>query len=115
MKYHSDANIERFEAWLVAQGFHQQASIYYHETFGHVSKQVTIRLLLSLAVSFHWPIRKLDVKNAFMHSSLTNEVYMKQPPRFVHSDFLKHVCKLKKAMYDLKQAPRAWFHHFSGF
>jgi len=40
---------------------------------------------------------------------------MKQPPRFVHSIFLSHVCKLKKAIYGSKQAPCAWFHHFNSF
>jgi len=57
IKYCSDSSVEKYKARLGAQGFRQQASIFYHETFIPVSKLVTIRLLLSFAVSFHWPIR----------------------------------------------------------
>ena len=117
VKYRSDGNVERYKARLVAQGFHQQESIDYHETFSPVVKLVTIRLFTSLAVSFNWPLRQLDDKNAFLHSNLTEEVYMKQPPEFVHSAFLRHICKLKQAIYSLKhmQTHRAWFHHYSSF
>jgi len=72
-----------------------------------------VRILLSLVVSLHWLIRQLDVKNAFLHSNLIKEVYMKQAPGFVHSAFLGHVCKLKKAEYGLNKG--AWFHCFSSF
>ena len=99
----------------MAQGSHQQAGIDYHKTFSPIVKTVTVRLLLSLAISYNWSIRQLDVKNTFLHGNLTEEVYMKQPPGFVHSSFSKHVCKLKRAIYGLKEAPRAWFHHFSSF
>ena len=76
---------------------------------------MTIRLIHSLVASFKWTIHQLDVKNALLHGHLTEEVYMKQPPGFVHPDFPQFVCKLKKAIYGLKQAPQAWFHHFSSF
>lgn len=107
IKCHSDGSIARYKARLVAQGFHQQAGINYHETFNPIVKPITISLLLSLAISIHWPIHPLDVKNAFLHGHLTEEVYMKQPLGFVHSAFPRHVCKLKKAIYSLKQAPQA--------
>ena len=52
LNYHSDGSIERYKVQLVAQGFHEQAGIDYHETFSPLIKLVIVRLLLSLAVSF---------------------------------------------------------------
>nr|XP_016468706.1 PREDICTED: uncharacterized mitochondrial protein AtMg00810-like [Nicotiana tabacum] len=114
-KYNSNRSIERYKAHLVAQGFHQKPGINYHETFSYVVRATTVRIVLSLAVSFSWQIHQLDVKNAFLHGVLIEEVYMKQPRGFIHPDYPNHVCKLTKAIYGLKQAPRAWFHRFSAF
>ncbi|CAH9063142.1 unnamed protein product [Cuscuta epithymum] len=114
-KYNSDGTVERHKARLFAQGFKQQAGVDFTETFSLVVKPTTVRLVLSIVVSLGWCIRQLDVKNAFLHGHLTEEVYMRQPPGFIHPSFPHHVCRLSKALYGLKQAPRAWFHRFSGF
>jgi len=107
--------IERYKARLVALGNHQQAGIDYHETFSPVVKSSTVRLLLSLAASCRWIIRQLDVKNSFLHGFLDEEIYMKQPPGFIHPHYPNHVYRLKKSLYGLKQAPRAWSQCFSSF
>ncbi|GKF23688.1 ribonuclease H-like domain-containing protein, partial [Tanacetum coccineum] len=54
----------------------------YDETFSHVVKPATIRIVLSLAASRHWLVHQLDVKNAFLHDNLLEMVYMHQPPDF---------------------------------
>ncbi len=76
-------------------------------------KPPTVRLILSLAVSHNWPLRQLDVKNAFLHGTLKEEVYMVQPQGYIDSIHPHHVCRLHKSIYGLKQAPRAWFESFT--
>ena len=92
----------------MAKGFHQTEGIDYAETFSPVVRHSTIRLVLAHAVASHWPIRQIDINNAFLNGDLTERVYMQQPPGFTSTN--PHlVCHLHKAIYGLKQAPRSWF------
>ena len=78
-------------------------------------KPATIRTVLSLALARHWPIHQLDVKNAFLHGTLSETVFCAQPSGFedpAHPDF---VCRLNKSLYGLKQAPRPWYSRFATF
>lgn len=109
IKRNPDGSIDRYKARLVVKGFHQHFGWDYTETFSPVVKLVTIRIVLTLAVRQGWPIRQLDVNNAFLQGTLKEEVFMIQPPGFVNKNFPDHVCRLKKALYGLKQAPRAWY------
>ena len=72
----------------------------------------TVRILLSLVVNFDWELQQYDVKNAFLHGELEEEINMSIPPRFNGGDGNK-VYRLKKALYGLKQSPRAWFGRFA--
>lgn len=110
-----DGSIDRYKARLVAKGFHQRRGIDYTETFSPLIKPITVRLILSLAIGHDWTLRQLDVNNAFLQSTLTDDVYMAQPRGFVDPDKPNHVCKLKKAIYGLKQAPRAWYNELRQF
>jgi hypothetical protein len=114
LKTHSDGSIARYKARLVAKGFHQQQGIDFDETFSPVIKPPTVRMIISLVVSLHWPLRQLDVSNAFLHGILKEEVYMSQPQGYTDPQNPHYVCKLHKSIYGLKQAPRAWFERFTG-
>jgi hypothetical protein len=77
IKYKVDGSIDRYKAHIVAKGFKQHLSIDYDDTFNPVVKPATIHLILSLATSQDWDLRQVDVKNAFLHNIMEEEVYMK--------------------------------------
>ncbi|CAL1359087.1 unnamed protein product [Linum trigynum] len=115
IKWRPDGGIERFKARLVAKGFHQRAGVDFHETFSPVLKPVTVRTVFTLALSSNWPIYQFDVNNAFLQGPLQEEVYMTQPPGFRDPAHPDHVCRLRRAIYGLRQAPRAWYDALSAF
>jgi hypothetical protein len=113
IKKHVDGTIDRYKERLVAKGFKQRYGMDYEDTFSLVVKAATIRLVLAVVVSRGWSLRQLDVKNAFLHGILEEEVYMKQPPGFENSQAPHYIWKLDKTLYGLKQAPRAWYSRLS--
>jgi hypothetical protein len=68
----------------------------------------SIQLLLALAAQEGWPVHHMDVKSAFLNGELKEEIYVKQPPGFVVTGEEGNVLQLRKALYGLRQAPRAW-------
>ena len=82
----------------------------YHETF---AKMDSIWLVLAISAFKHWEVHHMDVKLAFLHGDLHDEIYMKQPEGYITDSYL--VCKLKKSLYGLKQAPREWYSKMDAF
>ncbi|KAJ0591220.1 putative RNA-directed DNA polymerase [Helianthus annuus] len=107
IKYKSNGEIERYKARLVAKGFNQREGVDSGETFSPVVKMVTVRIVLKLAVNNDWPLYQLDINNAFLYGTLSEDVYMTLPLGYFNNDKNK-VCKLVKSLYGLKQAPRKW-------
>ena len=92
---------------MVAKDFTQKYGLDFQET---------VRLLLALAAHRGWILQQYDVKNAFLHCDLTEEIYTALPPGYsslVPSTPASVVCRLRKSLYGLKQSPRAWFAHFT--
>ncbi|GJW01242.1 retrovirus-related pol polyprotein from transposon TNT 1-94 [Tanacetum coccineum] len=103
------------KARLVTQGFKQEEGIDFEESFAPIARIEAIRIFIANAVHKNMTIYQMDVKTTFLNGELKEEVYVSQPEGFVDQDNLSHVYKLKKALYSLKQAPRAWYDMLSSF
>jgi len=99
---------------LVAQGFCQKEGINYEETFDPIVR-LEAMLLLAFAASKGFKHFRMDVKSAFLNGYIEEEVHVRQPPGFENPKFPNRVFKLQKALYDLKQAPRAWYGRLKPF
>lgn len=126
-KYKSDGSIDRFKARLVILGCKQIQGVDYAETFAPVAKMSTVRTLLAVAAIEGWITSQVDVNNAFLHGESEETVYMALHQGYhgigsrisvgkgelnLHTS-TKVVCKLKKTLFGLKQAPRKWFRKLS--
>lgn len=101
----------------MVKGYLQEVGIDFHETFSPVVKPTTIRVVLAIAVSLEWSLRQVDVNNVFLNGDLSEEIYMVQPPGFEQQGVngQQPICRLRKALYSLKQASRTWFHKLRKF
>ena len=106
---------KRYKARLVVKGFQQKEGVDYTEIFAPVVKLNTIRSVLSIVASEELYLEQLDVKTAFLHGDLDEEIYMHQPEGFSEEGKKNMVCRLKKSLYGLKQAPRQWYRKFESF
>ena len=115
LKTGEDGSTPRYKARIVVKGFQQKKGVDFDEIFAPVVKMTSIRTVLSMAASMNLEIEQLDVKTAFLHGELEEEIYMKQPEGFEVKGKENLVCRLKKSLYGLKQAPRQWYKKFESF
>lgn len=114
-KTDENGTVIKNKARLVAKGYNQQEGIDYEETFAPVARMEAIRIFLAYATNMNFKVYQMDVKSAFLNGKIKEDVYVQQPPGFESSEFPNHVYKLNKALYVLKQEPRAWYETLSAF
>ncbi|GKV09408.1 hypothetical protein SLEP1_g20916 [Rubroshorea leprosula] len=109
VKYKANGSVQKYKARLVAKGYVQKHGIDFLETFSPIARFETVRLVIALAAQMKWKIFQFDVKSTFLNGWLEEDVYVEQPEGFIVQGKEEKVYKLKKALYRLKQAPRAWY------
>ncbi|KAG8493315.1 hypothetical protein CXB51_010698 [Gossypium anomalum] len=112
LKQEEKSSSPRYKARLVVKGYTQKRGVDFEEIFSPVVKMSSIRTILSLAACYDLEVEQMDVKTAFLHGDLEEELYMEQPEGFVAQGKEDYVCRLKKSLYGLKQAPRQWYKKF---
>ncbi|GKC48260.1 retrovirus-related pol polyprotein from transposon TNT 1-94 [Tanacetum coccineum] len=103
------------KARLVAKGYRQEEGIDFEESFAPVARLEAIRIFITSTAHMNRIVYQMDVKTVFLNGILRKEVYVSQPDGFVDPENPNHVYKLKKVLYGLKQALRAWYDLLSLF
>ena len=101
----------KYKSRWVVQGFNQVEFLDYMETFSTVCRPETYRIAFVLTISNGWLILQYDVKNAFVHADIDEEIYVQLPTGFYNNN--NKVCRLRKALYGLKQSLRLWYKYLS--
>jgi hypothetical protein len=114
-KQDQDGIVVRNKSRLVAQGYTQVKGLDFGETYALVARLEAVRILLAYACAHNIKLYQMDVKSAFLNDYINEEVYVEQPLGFEDDKKPNHVYKLKKALYSLKQAPRAWYERLRDF
>ncbi|GKC29915.1 retrovirus-related pol polyprotein from transposon TNT 1-94 [Tanacetum coccineum] len=114
-KTDAENTVIRIKSRLVAKGYRQEEGFNFEESFALVARLEAVRMFVAYVAHKNFAIFQMDVKTTFLNGTLKEEVYVSQPDVFVDPDFPDHVYKLKKAMYGLKQSPRAWYDKLSSF
>lgn len=113
IKRNGEGNIQKYKARLGPRGFMQAKGMDYDETYAPVARLTTICTLLSVINHKRLIAQQMDAKTAFLHGFIKDDIYMPKPEGFEGNG--DHICKLRKAMYGLKQAPFYWYNTFDTF
>lgn len=114
-KLNGDGQVNKYKARLVVKGYAQKDGINYDEVFALVARWDTIRIMLAIAAQKGWAVYEFYVMSAFLYGELKEVVCMDQPEGFVKKGEEDKVYRLNKSLYDLKQAPRAWFSQIESY
>ena len=114
-KFNELGEVDKFKARLVVKGYTQEYGIDYTEVFAPVARMDTVRMIIAMAAQRVWGIFQLDVKSAFLHGELKEDVFVEQPQGYEVTGKEHMVYKLHKPLYGLKQAPRAWFSRIEAY
>jgi hypothetical protein len=109
VKQVADGSLEKYKARFLDWGLSQIEGIDCDETFSPVARYSSIRSILALSAHMGWCIHQMDVKTMFLNGIIEEEVYIEKPEGFETFDRESHVCRLKRALYGLNQAPCAWY------
>ncbi|KAL2232748.1 UNVERIFIED_CONTAM: Retrovirus-related Pol polyprotein from transposon TNT 1-94 [Sesamum indicum] len=101
--------VDTYKARLIVKGYSQQHGIDYTEVYAPVAKMDTVRMIIAFAAKRGWSLYQLDVKSAFLHGELKEDVFVEQPRGYEKKGSEHMVYKLQKTLHRLKQAPRASF------
>ncbi|GLU05736.1 hypothetical protein SLE2022_228170 [Rubroshorea leprosula] len=112
VKHDDGTLVLQYKARLVVKGFSQRKGVGFSEIFSPIVRMSSIRVVLGLAARLDLEVEQMDVKTTFLHGDLDEEIYMEQPESFKVKGKEDFVCRLKKSLYDLKQAPREWYMKF---
>ncbi|KAL3846133.1 hypothetical protein ACJIZ3_003536 [Penstemon smallii] len=115
IKRDGNDQVERYRARLVVKGFAQKEGIDFNEIFSPVVRLTTVRVVLAMCATFDLYLEQLNVKTAFLHGDLEEEIYMLQPEGFEEKEKENLVWRLNKSLYGLKEAPRCWYKRFDSF
>ncbi|KAH9140653.1 hypothetical protein AeRB84_015124 [Aphanomyces euteiches] len=115
VKYLPNGDVERYKARLCIKGFLQIAGVDFTDTFAPVLRLESLRVLCAIIALLDLETKQLDIKTAFLHGELDEEIYMEQPEGYVQPGKETQVCRLQKSLYGLKQAPRQWHKKLHGF
>ena len=111
VKYGANGQVDKLKARYVAKGYAQIEGLDFFDTYAPTSKPETLRILLAIAAQKDPHLGHMDVKSAYLHSKIEEEIYLEQPRGFVKkaNSGQKLVCKFNKSIYGLKQAAKNWY------
>ena len=98
-KMKADGSIDKYKARLVIKGYRQKEGLDYFDTYSHVTRITSIRMLIALVALYNLEIHQMDVKTTFLNGDLDEEIYMEQPEGFIVPGQEKKVCRLVKSLY----------------
>nr|GEU42921.1 hypothetical protein [Tanacetum cinerariifolium] len=114
-KHDEENTVIRNKSRVVAKGYAQKEGVDFEESFAPVSRLEDVRLFIAYVAHKSFTVYQMDVKITFLYGPLKEEVFVNQPDGFVDSYHPDKVYRLKKALYGIKQAPRAWYDELSNF